>query len=244
MTIDIRTAQNVTIEYELASLRERFFGFFIDLLIYFAIYLFLVFFIASIFGDFITDWGFRFIAIMHVAGLMLYHFLSEIFANGQSWGKRAVKLKVVRLDGQEPSPGDYLMRSLFLLLDFIFSAGVLGAVLISSTFRGQRLGDLAANTVVIRVKNKLHFELEDILSIQSLEDYEPQYPEVKQLTEQDMLLIKNTLSRNQSWRNPAHAKAINDASTVISTQLNITPPKGNQTEFLKTLIRDYIVLTR
>ena len=243
-TIDIRTTQNVTIEYEKASLRERFFGFFIDLMVYFAIYLFLVFFIASAFGDFITDWGIRFIVLMHVAGLMLYHLLSEIFNSGQSLGKRAVNLKVVRLDGQEPGPGDYLMRSLFLLLDFIFSAGVLGAVLISSTFRGQRLGDLAANTTVIRVKNQLHFELEDILNIQSIEDYEPQYPAVKQLSEADMLLIKTTLGRYQAWRNESHARAIREAVEVICQQLNIDPPKGNQVEFLKTLIRDYIVLTR
>ncbi len=243
-TIDIRTTQNVMIEYELASLRERFFGFFIDLLLFFVIYFFLLFFLATLFGDFITDWGFRFLGLMQLAGLMLYHFMSEIFSNGQSWGKKATNLKVVRLDGQEPGPGDFLMRSLFLLVDFIFSAGVLGAVLISSTYRGQRLGDLAANTAVIRVKNQLHFQLSDILNIQTIEDYEPKYPEVKQLAEPDVLLIKNTLTRYKSWRNPAHAHAINEAVQVISKQLDIAPPKGRQTEFLKTIIRDYIVLTR
>ena len=243
-SIDIRTTQNVTIEYELASLRERFFGFFIDLFLYYVVYIILIFFLASVFGDFITDWGFRFLGLMQVAGLMLYHFVSLIFMSGQSWGKKAVNLKVIRLDGQEPGPGDYLMRSLFLLLDFIFSAGVLGAVLITSTFRGQRLGDLAANTAVIREKNQLHFNLNDILNIQSIENYEPQYPAVKQMSEQDVLLLKNILSRYLSWRNPAHASAIKEAVQTVAKQLDIEPPKGNQIDFLKTLIRDYIVLTR
>jgi len=243
-TIDIRTTQNVTIEYELASLRERFFAFFIDLFIFFALYFFMVLFLAFVLGDYITDWGFRFLGLGQLAGLLLYHFLSELFAGGQTWGKKAANLKVVRLDGQEPGPGDFLMRSLFLLVDFVFSAGVLGAILISSTFKSQRLGDLAANTAVIRVKSRLHFQLKDILAIQSMEDYVPKYPEVKQLGEADMLLIKNTLSRYQAWRNPAHAHAINEAVKVISAQLGIAPPNEKHTDFLKTLIRDYIVLTR
>ncbi len=242
--IDIRTTQNVTIEYELASLRERFFSFFIDLLIFFTIYFILVLFFATIFGDFITDWGFRFLGLMQVAGLLFYHFISELFMSGQSWGKKASNLKVVRLDGREPGPSDYLMRSLFLVVDFIFSAGVLGGILITSTFRAQRLGDLAANTAVIRVKSKLHFQLDDILKIQSIDDYEPKYPDVIQLNEQDMLLIKNTLTRYTSWSNPAHAFAIKEAVKVVAGQLDIEPPQKNQTDFLKTLIRDYIVLTR
>ncbi|MEO1259868.1 MAG: RDD family protein [Bacteroidota bacterium] len=243
-SIEIHTTQNVTIEYELASLRERFFAFFIDLLLFFAVYIILVLMIAFLFGDWINSWGGRFLFLMQLAGLMLYHFISLIFMEGQSWGKKAVNLKVVRLDGQEPGPGDYLMRSLFLLLDFIFSGGVLGAILITSTYRGQRLGDLAANTTAIRVKSRLHFQLDDILNIQSIENYEPRFPAVKQLREQDVLLIKNTLNRYQNWRNPAHANAIREIAESVSRQLGIEKPNGSQTEFLKTLIRDYIVLTR
>lgn len=243
-SIDICTTQNVSIEYELASLRERFFGFFIDLFIYYIIYISLFMFLAFTLGEFMTNWGFQFLVLMQMAGLMLYHFLSLVFMNGQTWGKKAMSLRVVRLDGQEAGIGDYTMRSLFLLLDFIFSAGVLGAVLITSTFRGQRLGDLAANTTVIRTKNQLHFQLNDILNIQSIDDYAPQYPAVKHLSEPDVLLIKNTIGRYQTWRNQAHANAVNETTQVVAQQLNIVPPQGNQIDFLKTLIRDYIVLTR
>ena len=136
------------------------------------------------------------------------------------------------------------MRSLFLLMDFFLSLGVLGGVLIGSTFSSQRLGDLAANTTVIRTKSQLHFQLKDILNIQSLENYEPQFPAVRQMGESDMLLVKNVLSRYQNWNNPAHADAIRKAVSVICQRLDIEEPTGNKIEFLKTLIRDYIVLTR
>ncbi|HHM21055.1 MAG TPA: RDD family protein [Bacteroidetes bacterium] len=243
-TIDIRTTQNVTIEYELSSLRDRFFAFFLDLVSFYFFYFLLVISSVTFLGRFMTSWGGMFLFMMQMAGLMLYHFLFLLFMHGQTLGKRAVGLRVVRLDGQEPGPGEYLMRSLFLLLDFIFSAGVLGAILISSTLRHQRLGDLAANTTVIRTKSRLHFHLNDILNIQSIEVYEPRYPAVKQLSEQDVLLLKNILNRYLSRRNAAHVMAIKEAVQTVSRQLGIEPPVGNQIEFLKTLIRDYIVLTR
>lgn len=242
--IDIRTTQNVTIEYELAPLRERFFAFFIDLLIYFAASYAFWMIIIVIVSDAITGWGGTFIGLALFAGLFVYHLLSEIIGNGQSLGKRALNIKVVRLDGLEPGMGEYLMRSVFLMLDFSFSIGVLGAILIGSTYKNQRLGDLAANTTVIRVKNQLTFRLQDILKINTLDNYEPKYPAVRQMNEADMLLLKNLLSRYQVWQNAAHAEAIRNASLHICQQLDIEVPKGNQIEFLKTLIRDYIVLTR
>ena len=242
--IDIRTTQNVTIEYELSSLRERFFAFFIDLLVYYALYIFLSIIIVQLFGQFMTSWGIRFVMLLHIAGLLIYHFLSDILFDGQSVGKKALKIKTIRLDGRHPGLGDYLIRSLFLLMDFWLSLGVLAAVLIGSTFRSQRLGDLAANTTVIRTQSKLHFHLSDILNIQSIDNYEPKYPSVRQLSESNMLLIKGLLSRYQNWQNPAHANAIHDAVQVVCQQLDIEPPKRNKIDFLKTLIRDYIVLTR
>jgi uncharacterized RDD family membrane protein YckC len=242
--IDIRTTQNVTIEYELAPLQERFFAFFIDLLIYGAGSFVFWLIILSILSDAITGWGGAFIGMAVMFGILGYHLLSEVIGNGQSLGKRAVGIKVVRLDGLEPGMGEYLLRSVFLMLDFLFSFGALGAILIGSTFKNQRLGDLAANTTVIRVKSKTNFRLHDILKINTLENYEPKYPAVRQMTESDMLLIKNLLNRYQSFSNASHAEAVRLATANICQQLDIEPPNGSQLEFLKTLIRDYIVLTR
>ncbi len=242
--IDIRTTQNVTIEYELAPLRERFFAFFIDLVIYMAASYVFWMVVIGLISDAITGWGARFIGLALFVGLIVYHLLSDIIGNGQSLGKRAINLKVVRLDGLEPGIGEYLLRSVFLLLDFSFSLGVLAAILIGSTYKNQRLGDLAANTTVIRVKSQLAFRLHDILKINTLENYEPKYPAVRQMNEADMLLLKNLLTRYQNWQNAAHAEAVRKASLHVCQQLDIEAPKGNQIEFLKTLIRDYIVLTR
>lgn len=242
--IDIRTTQNVTIEYELAPLRDRFFAFFIDLIIYYVFYFIFWLSILSVISPLVDEWGLRFVGLTMMVGLVFYHFLFELLAGGRSLGKMAMNIRVVRMDGKEPGFGDHLMRSLFLVLDFFLSVGVLGGVLIGSTFSSQRLGDLAANTTVIRMKSTLHFQLKDILNIQSLENYEPKYPVVRQMSEPDMLLVKNVLNRYQNWQNPAHADAIRNTVSVICQRLGIEEPNGNKIEFLKTLIRDYIVLTR
>lgn len=246
-TIDITTTQNVTIEYELATLKERVMAFIIDVLIVWASYMIVFIAIFSTIGGSIFESGLsqQLVGYLLPVGLLMaYQLVSEVVSDGQSWGKKAMGIKVVRLDGQEPSLVDYLLRAVFLIIDFLMSLGIIAALFISSTANSQRLGDMTANTTVIRIKFNFRFRLEDILKINSLEDYEPAYPEVRQLSEKDMLLIKTVISRYQKHKNTAHREVIDELTSRISSILQITDIPKNKVEFLKTLIRDYIVLTR
>lgn len=246
-TIDIRTTQNVVIEYELASLRERILAFLLDLLIFGLLYLFLV---LLLIGPLVSSMSSGRMLVMVVyqlfpiIGFIGYHLVSEIVANGQSWGKRSMGIRVVRLDGKEPGLSDYLLRAVFQIVDVLFSAGILAALLISSSVKNQRLGDMTASTTVIRIRQNLRFHLADILNISSLEDYEPQYPQVAQLSEQDMLLIKNVVGRYRHHRNFAHERAVLELVRHLQEVLEIEQEPDSKEEFLKTLIRDYIVITR
>ncbi len=246
-SIDIITAQNVVIEYELASLRERFLAFFIDFVIVMSSYYLLVIFLLTILEDTIA--GSNFAAgiifwLLPIVGFMFYQFLSELLANGQSLGKKAMGTKVVRVDGREPGLSEYTLRAVFHIVDTFLSGGVVGALLISSSIRNQRLGDLTSNTTVVRIRNSERFSLDKILKINTLEDYIPQFPEVVQLNEEDMLLIKESLNRYRTYGNKAHQEAIVSLVEKVSTLLEIEEVPGNKLEFLKTLLRDYIVLTR
>lgn len=241
-TIDIRTTQNVTIEYEVASVLERGVAIVLDTLIIILINV-LIFFLGG-FEGIGGDLMFYLRLLLSFGGFMLYQLVSEIFGDGQSWGKKLMGIKVVRLDGRAPGLTDYLLRAIFHFVDTIFSFGVIALLMISSSAKKQRLGDMAANTTVIKVKQNLRFRLEDILNINSIEDYEPQYPEVKALSEQDMLLIKHIISRNRLYRNKAHQEAVDDLVHQLSERLHILDKPQNKIAFLKTLIRDYIVLTR
>jgi uncharacterized RDD family membrane protein YckC len=243
--IEIKTTQNVTIEYELASLRDRILAFVIDITIVGIAYLILSVFFTTAFSVFLDGSMLGVImALLPVVGFIGYQFFSELFSDGQSLGKRALNIKVVRLDGRQPSLTDFLLRAVFHIIDTIFSSGILAALVVSTSVKRQRLGDMTANTTVIRTNNHLNFRLEDILNIESLEKYTPKYPEVKKMSDEDMLVIKNVIRRYQMYDNPAHAKIVNQLIGRLSILLDIQTPNGNKIEFLRTLLKDYIVLTR
>ncbi len=248
-TIDITTTQKVTIEYELAGLRDRFLAYLIDNMIISAMWLFAyLIFSAAFYNEFILDENEGSQSLIYIMlpifTFILYHFLSELLMDGQSIGKKAVGIKVIKLNGKEATPSDYFIRALFHFIDTFLSMHVLGAIMVLSTDKSQRLGDLAANTAVIKIKFNLRFRLEDILKINSLADYEPQFPDVRQFTEQDMLLIKSVVARNRQFNNSSHREVVNTLVRDLMLKLDIVEPPKDKIHFLKTLIKDYIVLTR
>ncbi len=241
-TIDITTTQNVTIQYELADLKDRFLAWLIDLIIMgvtigiMALILF-------------TAWSsdrvlvyFQILVLMPI--ILFYSLASEIIMDGQSIGKKALGLRIVKLNGRQPSLSDYLFRWAFRGLDIYFSVGALGSVLISSSARAQRMGDLVSNTVVVRTKPQLSFKLNDIMRINTIENYEPKYPEVRRFSEDDMLLVKQTIERARRYPNDSHKKAVELLVNKLTAEMGIAPPKTDYLGFLRSLVSDYIVLTR
>lgn len=246
-SIEIRTSQNVVIDYELATLRERFLSTLIDSgIILFAYYFLYAFIISQIlpFMVYEDEGWYRVMTFIPIMMFLMYYLLLETFMGGQTIGKKAMGIKVVRLDGEEVKLSDYLARTLFMLADYLLSAGVLGAILIGSSKNRQRLGDMTAHTTVIKLSPGLSFKLEDILKINNIENYEPQYPEVRSLSEADMLLLKHSLNRYRNHPNAAHRKVIIALYEKMCEVLDVQGDPKDKIGFLKTLLRDYIVLTR
>ncbi len=246
-TIEITTTQNVTIEYELASLRERALAWLLDFVIVVIGYV--------LFYQLLNAITFGWVAVfldesvllffLPLLTFFLYHIFSEIWNGGQTPGKKVMNIRVVRLDGKDPEWSDVVLRSLLQLVDSLFSAGVIGALLIKTTGKSQRFGDMAANTTVLKMYGaQMTFRLEDILRINSLENYQPVYPQVRNLSARDMLFIKNVLNRQRAYGNAAHNRVVEELVTRLTALLNIEQHPANRIAFLQTLLRDYIVLTR
>ncbi|MBL7794016.1 MAG: RDD family protein [Saprospiraceae bacterium] len=242
-TIDITTTQNVVIQYELATVIDRALAFLLDLIVVGLVSLLGLYLLNVLFGA-LEGIVTRLYALFPICLLLLYHFFSEVLIDGQSLGKRAIGIKVVRLDGEEPSLSDYLLRAVFHIADSLFSLGIIAILLISTSNRRQRLGDMTANTTVIKTRSIQQFHLGDIIRIGNAENYQPVYPDVRALSEQDMLLVKQVLGRYQSFPNEAHKQALDSLTIKLATSLQLPQAPRNQVEFLKTLLRDYIVLTR
>jgi|JI8StandDraft_1071087.scaffolds.fasta_scaffold11641_2 uncharacterized RDD family membrane protein YckC len=237
-TIEITTSQNVTIEYALASVWERAIALVVDMVIITLSSLILWWLQASLFPY--TD-NLNYFTILPL--IALYSLLFEQLNDGMSPGKMLLKLRVIRLDGEPTAFKDYLMRWMFRGLDLYFSLGGIAILSVVSSRYGQRLGDLLANTVVVTIGKGDRMKLENLLRLNNMGDYEVKYPQVAKMTEETMLVVKETLTRHRDIGNEAHEQALKMLVDKMAKELKVKPP-ADHVQFLRTLLKDYIVLTR
>lgn len=236
--VEITSSQNVVIEYTLASTIERGAGLLIDLVIMSVTALLLIACLSA--AGLYTDS----VQILLVIPFMLYSLLWETLSEGQSPGKKIMRIKVVKLDGSTPAFSDYALRWSMRLLDVYFSATSLGLILISTTNKSQRLGDIASNMVVIQHTPQLKKTLVEILSINSLSTYKPRYENASTLTAKEVVFIKGVLERQIKYPNSAHEDIINDLASRVRERLKLPAEKIGAKQFLNIVIKDYVVLTR
>src|SRR5690606_22996770 len=134
------TNQNIEIKLEPAGLGDRIIAFLIDLLI--------IFFYGMLAAIIVSNFVFYSSVILFVP-ILFYFLLFEIFTNGQSPGKKVREIKVVKLNGGSPTIFNYLLRWVLWPIDF-FIYGSVAIFCIIVTKNGQRLGDFAAGTTVIK----------------------------------------------------------------------------------------------
>lgn len=239
-TVEIITAHNITIDYELASLSDRIIALVIDLAII-ALYAVVIFIIIQ---DSSQDTQTVVTNLLYLPVLLLYNLFCEIFFGGQSIGKKSMGIKVIKMNGHNPTVGDCLLRWCLRIIDLGASLGALAAILVSSTDKGQRLGDMAANTIVIRLNPPNRYTINDILTINTKKDYQPTYNNVVQFTDDDMLLIKNAIERSKIYPNTSNKKLLAELTNKVIEKLKIDEQPKDQVNFLRTVLHDYIVLTR
>lgn len=240
--IEIITTQNVVLQYELASLQDRIFAFVLDM-----VFLIFAFSIAS--GIFTAIFSFSPTALAVVmvfltCAFSCYSLLFEYFNQGRSIGKMAMKIQVIKVAGGRATFSDYAARWAFRLIDILLSLGGIACIMIMSSAKAQRLGDIIANTAVVKTQPKMNINLDELLSIHKANKYMPKYQQARKLQEQDALLIKTTLERYRRFRNDAHHEAVWQLSDKVQEILGIDAVKEDRTIFLQTILQDYVVLSR
>ena len=139
----------INLEAQVVGPIPRCFAFAIDL----AIRGFIIFVlsIASIpFGSFGLGGGFFLIFLFVIE--WLYPVLFEIFWRGQTPGKKALGISVINDDLSPVTLGTSMVRNLLRTVDFLPLFYLVGLITMLSNQRFQRLGDLAAGTLVISVR--------------------------------------------------------------------------------------------
>lgn len=238
--IEIKTTQNVVLQYELADLRERILAFLIDLVALFFGLGLLMTIIANVFyGSALS------VMMIFMSCIFIFYSLAmEVMNNGQSLGKMAMGIQVIKTTSGRPTFSDCAGRWVFRLVDIWFSLGGIACVLIASSSRSQRIGDIVGNTAVVKLTPQTNLTLKDILNIHAQTSYKPEYLQAKQLMEEDVLLIKNTLDRHRRYRNEAHVEALTALADKIASLLHLERVPGDSRIFLETVLKDYVMLTR
>ena len=228
-TVHIETSQNVSLHYEVATIVDRGLAVVFDWILL-AGYTIALLMLMSKFNVEPPQWS---MILLLGVPWTFYHLISELMMDGQSLGKRARNIKVARLDGGQPGLGHYLLRWMLRMIDSMF---FLGAVVILFNGKGQRLGDMAAGTTVISLKQR--FSLADTLLVDVPEGHQVQYPEAERLTDAHARLIKEVLGNTSKARPIAMAKL----AARFQDELAITQ-RPQPEEFLRTLLADYLFLT-
>ena len=147
-TLDVDTPEQIRFSYRLAGPAQRCAAYLIDLIIRGTLMglVGIVAAFSNLLGDgfgsglalvavFLLEWG--------------YYIACEMLMGGQSIGKRALQLRVVRENGLSIGFADSFLRNLLRAADFLPLMNAVGLVVLSVDKRFRRLGDLVAGTIVV-----------------------------------------------------------------------------------------------
>lgn len=235
-TIKITTSQNVDLEYEAAGVGYRILATLLDG-VFIGVYIVIIVLLCIQLG-----FNYFYESNQYLAGtliiilslpVMLYHFLSETFMNGQSLGKKVVKIKVVKLDGTQAGIGSYILRSILRVIDIQLLNGLVALICVAASEKSQRLGDMAAGTTVIKMGSNV--SLRNTILYRQINDYKIAFEQVSLLSDKDIGIIKEILDHSLANNKLDNLKAL---SLKVKTKMNVTTALTDE-QFLKTVLLDY-----
>ncbi len=224
--------QHVRIRHHFAGLAPRIIALLIDVLVLSVFFYGLDIFMYVVeWPCFNNDW---FVLFFFVLPGMLYPLLFEVLNNGQTLGKRLMNIRVIRLDGRPLGFGSSILRFLLLGIDTLF--GGIGAVFVALTPRSQRLGDLAAGTVVVSDRRFRHSRVKLNEYSYLLKDYRPHYVRAAELSAKQADIIAHVLDSKGKQRAQRLAQLCAKVEPIcgVRESADIAPE-----QYLQCVLNDY-----
>jgi uncharacterized RDD family membrane protein YckC len=252
--VAVATPFNIDLEFEIAPFHKRLLAWFADLVILLFYAKGMKLFLSEGFFDHSRNYPIGADIFLVTLPMLFYHLIMESVFQGQSLGKKLIGIRVISLQAGEPNIGQYLLRWVFRIWEWplvfgfvemqslgiyvqVVAAILLGlfvVIVIAVTNKSQRLGDLAAGTAVVEIRNK--YSLNDTLFLEvSANDYKVKFPEVMKLSDRDINAIKTVLQQALVSRKFETAYRIADKiKNVLQVQSDM-----DVTVFLERLLADY-----
>lgn len=262
-SVKVPTNFNIDVEFEIPEFYKRLIALIIDyVLLYF--YTKIANEILKSIAMNSSDWeSLNWFAIALLAGPVLLYFpITEITMRGQTIGKKIMKIQVVNENGGKASISQLLIRwlvrdiwfililqmgqyydyinnqleSTFLLL-LVLGYFITDIVLVVSSKKGQRIGDIMARTILINIRQRGN--IEDTVFQEVADNYVPSFPEIMKLSDKDINAIKSIL---ETARKKGDYYMAESAATKIRTHLKIDT-NIDPFDFLDVLLKDYNYLS-
>lgn len=217
LTID--TPEHIALEFPLASAGSRFLSIAIDTLIQFASLLVLglgATLLFTILSPASSTWV---MAVLILLGFLLYYGYFAAFEalwNGQTPGKRAIRLRVISTSGRPITVYDSLLRNLVRIVDQIPGFYAIGLLSLFFTERNQRLGDLAADTVVVAERPIARGDVAPLASKPTVARRG-----AARLSAEDLVMIERFLSRRNDVPDRVRATTAKAIADRVRRQLNV-----------------------
>jgi len=143
--LTVPSAEGIDLELVLAGVGSRSLALLVDLIIEFAL-IFLFAAVASTFGD----GGVAVAAVGTFMVLLGYHIVFEAFNDGRTLGKMWLGIAAVSIDGTPLTFFQSVVRNVVRFIDLLPGTYLVGLIAVLTTAKNQRVGDLAADTLVVR----------------------------------------------------------------------------------------------
>ena len=244
----IETPEGVDLEVTLAGLASRTGACFVDSLIISAT-LVVLFIAMSLLGAFAAqsseDLFLLILGIGSLASMVVligYYLLFESLNGGRTPGKAAFGIRVISVDGSPLGFGAVAIRNLVRLVDFLPAFYAVGLIAIVTNKRNQRVGDLAAGTVVIRDRKVVAAPPANLVEGIDLTVLPPW--DVSMVSEEEVGLVRRFAERRQSMQpaNRAHLAAI--LAGPLRAKIAAPDAPSDDIEFLTRLLAEKLLRER
>jgi uncharacterized RDD family membrane protein YckC len=247
------TPENVQVSYAAAGLGTRFLAWFVDQVLVWALTLALIivlaiagFSVQGVITDFENgrDWEDGQQAALYFVGLIMlvwgfgsfvYFCGCELLLRGQTPGKRALKIRVVKADGFQLDASSIVVRNAFRVLDQLPPMWIIPF----ASRRSQRAGDMVAGTIVVSDAPAELSPVRAALAQRSPADMQFRFDAtmLKRVSADEFAAIERVLDRWDDLPRDQKDTLLRAYAGPLAKKMRIEPPPGDQQlRFLEDLL--------
>jgi uncharacterized RDD family membrane protein YckC len=230
--ITIATPEGVDLELTLAGVGSRFVSALVDFMLQIVL-LVGVSGVGAVAGAFGTGYGSVVVLLASFLVFAAYDVLFEVFASGRTPGKRLNGLRVVRLDGSPVAFFTSAIRNVLRLVDILPGLYLVGIVTILVTRQNQRLGDVAAGTLVVRERTEQPSLRELPAQPQPAAAANPW--DVTGVTADELVAVRSFLARRYELTHEARYRLASDLAGALRPKVVGAPENLGSEAFLEKL---------